>query len=199
MDNTINILTFNRDDINAAIQKLVRAQKNASRAVETVLVMAVWDSVVNESAETANGLIDALRKSTKRDGIVAFLEQFGQLAMTKGKRGFVHFALGAQSAITWDAEYVDLVQEEAQNWESFKPASKVQDDIDVVKLVEGIVKKVNKAKENGDTVLNADLAEYLGALLAQYTAKAALAKAAATVVAQEVREAEGSAILSLVG
>lgn len=185
---------FERGVINDAIAKIVKAGKAQTRAIETVLVMAVYDSIVHQSPETANALIGALRMSTRKDGIIAFLEKFGQLFNKGGKTGFVHFALGSQAHLLWDAEYVDRVQEEAQSWESFKPPTKVADDLDVVKLVEGVIKKTEK---DGIKVVDADLVPYLKALLAQYVSRKALANAAATSMAHEVRAAEASSLVEL--
>ena len=176
------VTSFTPEVITAAIKKIVTASKSASRAIETVLVMAVYDSVVNQSAETANALIGALRVSTKKDGIVAFLHKFGQLYDKGGKTGFVHFALGQQAHIVWDAEYVDLVQEEAQNWESYKLAP-AETEFDVVKAVEAIIKKAGK---DGAKVLDAALVPYLSALLAQYNSKKALDKAAESAKVAEL-------------
>jgi hypothetical protein len=183
------VTTFTPEQITAAVKKLASAGKSLSRSVETVLVMAVYDSIVNQSAETANALIGALRKSTKRQGIVHFLEKFGQLYERGGKVGFVHFALGAQASLAWTPEYVETVQEEAQGWEDYKPEPAAKDDLDVVKLIEAVAAKIAKAKKNGETIINAELAEYIPALLAQYTAKMALAKAAEVTPAPAPTEA----------
>lgn len=171
------VLSFTTEEIAAACKKIVTASKSASRAIETVLVMAVYDSIVNKSAVVANTLVGSLRQSMKQDAIVAFLEKFGQLYDRGGKARFAHFALGAQARVVWDADYVALVQEEARNWESFKADPK--DSVyDVVKAVEAIIKKADKADEAH--VTDKALAEYLKALLAQYTSKKALAAAQAT-------------------
>jgi hypothetical protein len=172
----MSVKTFTVEETTAAIKALVSAGKNLSRKIETVLVMAVFDSVVNSSPLVANALVGALRASTKRAGIIAFLETYGQLYNKGGKTGFVHFALGKQASIKWTEDYVNLVQEEAQSWESMKPEVEAA-ELDVVKLVESIIKRSTK---EGATVVNADLVPRLTALLAQYTSKKAIEAAQAT-------------------
>lgn len=170
---TVAPLSFTADEVSAAIKRLNTAGRSLSRAVQHVLVMAVFDSIVNESPATANALMATLRKSTKSAGIKAFLEEFGQLYDKGGKTGFVHFNLGAQASLAWTKDYVNTVQEAAEDWESFKPATEAK-EIDVVKMVEGVIKKSTK---DGAKVAHADLANLLQALLAQYTAAEALKKA----------------------
>jgi hypothetical protein len=173
---TDHVVTFTADEIAAAVKSLLKSQKNAARAVESLLVMAVFDSIVNKSPATANALIGSLRTSTKQTGIVAFLEKFGQLYDKGGKGRFVHFALGAQERLVWDADYVAFVKDEAMSWESFKPATE-EEAVDVVKMVEAVIAKANKAKAKGRAVIDAELAELLGALVAQYTSRKAISKA----------------------
>jgi hypothetical protein len=166
-------LSFTTEQMQEAVKKLIRAGKALGRSVETCLVMAVYDSIANKSPVVANALIGALRTSTKKQGIVAFLEKFGQLYDRNGK--FVHFALGTQENLAWDADYSHLVQEEAESWESFKPAPK-SEPIDMVKGLEALIKRGQK---EGAEVIDADLIPYMQALLAQYAAKKALDKAKA--------------------
>ncbi len=188
-----NAITFTPEAIAAAVKRIVTASKSASRAIETVLVMAVYDSIVNKSPDTANALVGALRASTKQQGIVAFLEKFGQLYDRGGKKRFAHFALGAQAALTWDSDYADQVQEEAQNWESFKPATE-KAELDVLKAVEKIIKA---SKADDAKVVDGELVPYLVPHAAQYSAAKALnaaqesAKAAtASQASVEVKIAE---------
>jgi hypothetical protein len=184
---------FTATEMDAAVKKLLKAGVQMTRGVEQCLVMAVYDSIVNESANMANALIGALRVSTKRDGIIAFLHQFGQLHHKGGKKGFVHFALGTQQKLAWTKDYVETVKDAAMTWEAFKPAAPAPEAFDVVKAVESVVKKANKAnEEDGPGCVDGELVEYLSALLAQYTSKKALAKAQETAkqFAGEIRVAE---------
>lgn len=176
-------VSFAKSDIEAAIAKITRAGKSLVRGIESVLVMAVYDSIVNKSPEVANALIGALRTSTKRTGIVAFLEKFGQLADMGGKVGFVHFALGTASHLVWSKDYVDTVQEEAQSWESFKPAPPPVAALDIIVELEAILTKNAKAQKSGRVVEHAELAAYITPLIVQFKAREAM-----TVAAESSRE-----------
>lgn len=172
------VTTFTPDQITAAVKALVVAGKTLSRKVEQVLVMAVFDSIVNKSPVVANALINALRTSMKRDGIIAFLEKFGQLHNKGGKTGFVHFNLGSAARLEWDADYVAQVQEEAMGWEGYKPEPKAAEAMDVMKAVQALIAKTEK---DGVELIDGDLVPYLKALLAQYAGKKAIAAAGAAV------------------
>lgn len=172
-DTKAPVLSFTGEQMADAIKKLIRAGKSLGRSVETCLVMAVYDSIANKSPAAANALIGALRTSTKKQGIVAFLEKFGQLFDRNGK--FVHFALGSQEHLKWDAEYSTLVQEEAESWESMKPPVVAQ-ELDLVKAVESLIKR---AEKEDAIVIDAELVPYLKALLGQYAGKKAVAAAQA--------------------
>jgi hypothetical protein len=189
-------VSFSQTDIDAAVAKLAKSAKTFARNVETVLVMAVYDSIVNSSPAVANALIGALRASTKRQGIVAFLEKHGQLFNKEGKVGFVHFALGAQGRLAWTKDYVELVQEEAQGWESFKPVPPAAPPLDMVAEIQKLVKRHDAAAKNGTAIVDAELAPYLSALLGQYAGRKAVATAqstAAPVHAEQVAEAREAA------
>jgi regulator of protease activity HflC (stomatin/prohibitin superfamily) len=187
-------ITFSTADIDAAVKRLTSAGKQISRAVEKLLVMAVYDSIVNKSDETANALIGALRASTKKDGIIAFLEKHGQLYNKGGKTGFVHFALGSQARLTWTPDYVEMVQDAAEAWETFKPAAEVK-PFDVVKAVESVIKSAGK---DGIEVVDAELVPRLKALLAQYNAAKVLAQAAATAAEATAQHKDAARTIEMV-
>lgn len=170
-------VAFDQAGIDKAVAVVAKAGKAMSRGIETVLVMAVYDSIVNKSAAVANSLVNVLRSSTKKDGIKAFLEAYGQLYDKGGKTGFVHFASGSAARLSWSKGYVDLVQEAAIDWEAFKAAPEAK-DFDVVKALELIVTKSNK----DGVVIHKALAAYITPLIAQYMARIALEAAQAKVV-----------------
>jgi len=177
----ISPVKFTDAEITEAIALIRKSGQQFARGVESLLVMSVYDSIINESSVVANALIGALRKSTKQQGIVAFLEKFGKLYDKGGRTGFVFFNLGAQASLAWTPDYVAAVKEAAMDWESFKPAPAAP-ELDVVKALESIVTKSGK---EGCVVTHADLVPYISALIAQYTAKAALeaAQASAAIAA----------------
>lgn len=177
----VQVVSFDAETIAKAVKQLARAGVGLTRAVERVLVMAVYDSIVNKSPDTANALVGALRKSTKATAIGRFLVAFGQLHKPEGERKYVHFAQGAAGRLVWDREYVETVQDAATAWESFKPDAESK-PVDMVKGVENLIAR---GKREGATIMHADLVPYLEALLAQFTSRKALEAARASAAAVE--------------
>lgn len=167
-------VAFTQTQIDASIAKIVKAGKSMVRGIEQVLVMAVYDSIVNDSAAVANALIFALRASTKKTGVITFLEQYGKLADMGGKIGFVFTNVGSNSKLEWSADYVEMVQEEAQSWESYKPAPAPVADLDIIAELEAILTKNAKAQKSGRLVVHAELATYITPLIVQFKAREAM-------------------------
>lgn len=183
MSHDVQTPQFDQATIDAMLKKLTRAGVGLTRAVETGLVMAVYDSIVNKSATTANAIIAALRKSTKQTAILRFLAHFGQLHKPEGERHFIHFAIGAAERLEWTPEYVETVQDAASSWESYKPDDVAIKPVDMVKGVENLIAR---GKKEGAKVTDAELVPYLEAVLAQYTSRKALQAAQASAAAEEL-------------
>ena len=176
MTEAVKSPSFSIKEINSAIDALVKAQARASDCVGKVLVMAVYASIqgiqtgpVPDHVGVANSLLKVLRKSTKKDAIIAFLEHFGQLYCNKAGE-FEHFKLGTQAALEWTPEYVETVKLAATNWESFK-AKPVPTDLDVEERVMKLIKDVAKQQKDGKTVKHAKLVAKLVNALATYHAE----------------------------
>lgn len=170
-------LKFDASEIADAVAMIVKNGKAMVRGIESVLVMAVYDSIVNESPAVANALMKSLRVSTKKNAIVAFLHNYGKLYAKTDK--FVFFGLGAQAKLEWTTEFVAELKEAAMDWESFK-VDVEPDAYDVIKAVESVLKKFDSAKKNAAPTTSDTLAPYLRALLAQYCAQEALKAAQAS-------------------
>ena len=182
---TKSTLSFTETEVASAVDKIIKAGKSMVRGVEELLVMAVYDSIENKSPKVANALVKALRKSTKRDAVVGFLQQYGMLYCKSGV--FTHFALGSQGNLQWTSAYVSEVKDAAEGWESFK-ADSVPQAYDVLKSVESIMKKFDAAKKNSGPTLHDGFVPYLQAALAAFTSAEALKAAGASskaVVAPE--------------
>jgi len=173
---------YTPEQINSLILAVAKAGSDVRKAVAKALLAACWDGNVNGSAKVANALVSALRKSTKKTGVVAFLERFGAMFDSKGT-----MIVFPDARVEWTAEFAELVRDESIDWESYKSAPKAT-DYDVVKAVEGVIKSGTKANEKGQCI-DHELVEYLQALLAQYTAGKALAKAKASADVVEIVEA----------
>lgn len=166
------LTTFTLEQINTAVEQLVKNQHRAAQSVATLLTMAVYGSIVGVAGShvsVANTIIKVLRKSTKRDAIVAFLEHYGQLAFVD--QTFQHFTVTeAAKALKWTKEYVELVKLAANDWESFrKPA--VEQELDIEAAVQMLLTKSAKAQKNNKVVKNAELNAFLVDALARYHAK----------------------------
>lgn len=167
---------FSIEDINRAVDRLVKAQARASDEVGKVLVMAVYASIVGiEGSYTgvANTLLKVLRKSTKRDAIVAFLETYGKLGMTKAGV-FDYFNVGEASALAWTKEYVAKVKLAAHTWESFKSAP-VPQELDIETAVQNLITKAAKAQKGNKPVKHEKLIALLVGAMAKYHAEDAAA------------------------
>lgn len=178
-------MNYSQTQIAAAIAGVKTAGKTLRRAVEKALVCAVYDALANGSADTANALVKATPKSTKKDGIVGFLEQYAKLAYVSG--AFAVFNNPDVPPLDWDEDYSDEVRNAAEDWEDFKPTRTVA-KFDAVKALESAIKSGRKA---GANAIHADLIDAMAALLAEYTARCALEtiNAAAAVRSAELTEA----------
>ena len=147
MDST----TFTVEQINRAIEAMVKAQAKAVQSVEPVIVMALWDSNVNESADVANMLVNNLRKGLKKQAIVDLLQSFGNLAYISGSFKFFEANKG------WGADEVKAIKAAAKDWESFKPKAKVVESLDVAEAIDALARKIEKAKKDGIKIVGEDL------------------------------------------
>lgn len=172
---------FTLEEINRAVDALVKAQARASDSVGKVLVMAVYASIVGVTAGQskdfvgiANTLIKVLRKSTKKDAIVAFLQTYGKLNYSKDAGGvFKHFDLGSAAGLAWTKEYVAVVKLAAASWESFK-AEPASVELDVEAKVQAIITAAAKAQKANKPVKNEKLINGLVEALAKYHAATAV-------------------------
>lgn len=163
---------FTVSDVNKAIDTMVKAQARSAGAIGKVLVMAVYASIVGiekDHVGVANAVTKNLRKSTKQSAVIAFLEQYGQLAYLGEKKGWQHFALGTQKDLAWTKDYVETVQKAAETWESFKPEAE-ETEFDVEAKIRKIIADAAKRQKNGKPVKAADILADLPAVLAKHTA-----------------------------
>ncbi len=164
-------ISFTVADVNKAIDTLVKTQARASQSVAAVLTMSVYCSIKGiegSHVAVANTLLKVLRKSTKRDAIVAFLEHYGQLAYV-GQQ-FEHFTSNAAAkALAWTPEYVEVVKLAAGDWESFRKPT-IEAELDIEAGVQRLIDKASKAQKSGKTVKNAKLLVELQSALAKFHA-----------------------------
>lgn len=159
---------FTIEEFNKSVASIARAQAKASKEIGSCILMALYFANSKEKdAGAANALVNCLRTSTKQAGIIALLEEFGNLAYTKiGKKaGFQWFDADQE----WNPEYVKELREICAGWEAYKPA-KEDTALDVAKAVESLLKRADSAKKNQKEVVGAALLEGMSKLLAKYNA-----------------------------
>lgn len=158
---------FTIEEFNKSIASITRAQARASKEIGGAILMALYFANEQKDAGAANALVNCLRTSTKQAGIIALLEEFGNLAYTKiGKKaGFEWFDAHHE----WNPENVKDLREVCAGWESYKPA-KEETALDVAKAVESLLKRADSAKKNNKEVVGAALLEGMSKLLAKYHA-----------------------------
>lgn len=159
---------FTIEEFNKSIAAISKAQAKAAKEIGSCILMALYFANSKEKdAGAANALIACVRESTKKTGIIALLEEFGNLAYTKiGKKpGFQYFDAHNE----WNHECVKELRDICSTWETFKPA-KEDTALDVAKSIEALIKRADSAKKNNKEVVGAALLEGMSKLLAKYNA-----------------------------
>lgn len=160
---------FTLEQFNAAIEALSRGQARVAKAVGQAILMALYFANAKGDPGAANALIGCLRKSTKKDGIIALLETHGNLCYAKiGKKDPGFMAYDNKQA--WTPDAVKVLRGVCAGWEDFKPVSSGPDSIDVIDKVTKLVKSVKDALKDQKTVKHAELIDAVNAALATYTA-----------------------------
>lgn len=156
---------FTIEEFNKSIASIAKAQARAAKEIGGAILMALYFANAQKDAGAATALVNCLRTSTKQSGIIALLEEFGNLAFTKiGKKpGFQWFDAGQE----WNPEAVKDLRDICADWESYKPA-KEETALDVAKAVESLIKRADSAKKNQKEVVGAALLEGMALLLAKY-------------------------------
>ena len=164
MDQTI----FTLADFNKEIESLVRSQARSAKAVGGLLLKALYFSIVEKDAGAANALINGLRKSTKQSGIIALLQEYGNLAWMKSakKPQFEFFEADNE----WTTDYVAGMREVCADWESFKPAAEKATEFDIIAALEALQKKVIAAKGKNLNIKGEPAMEAINLLVAKYHA-----------------------------
>jgi hypothetical protein len=151
------------EQFNTTIGEIARAQARATKGIGKALVMCVYGSIVLKDAGMTEGLLKCLRKSTKQQGIKAFIEHFGNVAFTS--KGVQYFDAKRE----WTEEFKTEVIKASLAWEEFKPETEVE-ALDVEAKLMAIVKATTSANKNGREVKHAQLVERITQMLAEYHA-----------------------------
>lgn len=152
------------EQFNTTIGEIARAQARATKGIGKALVMCVYGSIVLKDVGMTTALLKCLRKSTKQTGIKAFIEHYGNVAMTS--KGAEYFDAKKE----WSKEYKEEVIKASLTWEEFKPETVVE-AFDVEAKLMAIVSTSAKATKNGREVKHLALVAQITDLLAQYHAQ----------------------------
>ena len=161
---------FTLEQFNIAVTKMAKAQESSVKAVGNVILMALYFANAKADAGAANALIKNLRKSTKQQGIIALLEENGNLAWMKTAKQ-PHFEVFAADH-EWTPETVKALRVICEDWESYKPTPEAKTEYDLVKVLRDALKKADKAQEDHMKVNGDVLVEDLRKLVAAFGAKA---------------------------
>jgi len=149
------------------IKEIAKSQDKGHRAIAKALIMCCWASIVQKSPIPANELVKALRKSTKKIGVVTFLEFHGHLVWQGEKKGFVYFKAPNQG--DW-SEVKDEIIKMAGKWEDYRPAPTEKDNtIDVLIKIDKLIDSVQKAKDRGAQVEHVELLALVQRAVSEYT------------------------------
>lgn len=122
----------------SALNDLIVGIRNAltktAGMIQAAAVQAVFYSVVDSNITPAQQLYDALGSESRKDALLAFLEQFGNMAWSKTEKKIVFFdrekITGPTTKLEWTPEYADKVA--GAPWSAAKaaPAPKSMYDCD---------------------------------------------------------------------
>jgi hypothetical protein len=134
---------FTIEQINRAVEAMVKAQDRAVKAVAQVIVMALWAANVNKDPAVANTLIANMRKGLKKQAVVDLLQACGNLAYVSGTFQFFDAKRG------WSAEEVKVCKAAAAAWETFKAKAPEVKEVDAVAELETLLEKLTKKAKDG--------------------------------------------------
>lgn len=150
----------------------------SSTMIQAVAVQAVFYSVVDSNITPAQQLYDALGSESRKDALLAFLEQFGNMAWSKTEKKIVFFdrekILGKEKALSWTEEYAAKVA--GAPWSAAKAPPAEKSMYDCEDAVKTFIRQMEKAIVKGgakntnfyDVIVAAYNSEQLGLKDATY-------------------------------
>ena len=147
-------------ELSKLIAGIGRAGKKLDALIHTAAVHAIGYSVVHSDIRYANQLLSNLPEGARRMAFVDFMERFGCIAYMTTEKQFKFFKV---DNITFDADAL----EQGKKWYEFKKEN-VTSMYDVSKLVEAMIRKIERGIEKGMTIEHAALLDDMKITLAQY-------------------------------
>jgi len=133
---------------------IARIKRDADKFVvdvQAAAIQAVYHSVKSSNITPSQQLYDALNTAHRKDSLLAYLENFGNVAWSKTEKKIVFFdrekILGKDKAIAWTDEYAEKVA--ANKWDQAKPAPAPKSIYDCEEEVKRFIKSMEKAIVKG--------------------------------------------------
>lgn len=171
---------FSREAFAATLKQITTAGQRYTTGIGKALLSVLYFNIVEGDVGPANELITALRKSTKRTGIVALLEEHGNMAFTatnpSGKDYKEPKFQLFDAMQTWMPEDVKELRAVCDNWEAYKPAPKDK-GLDLLESLNKLIKSAEKRVENKQGVENVAMLALIKGIVAQHSSASALATA----------------------
>jgi hypothetical protein len=163
-------MEFTIEQLNETIAQISRSQAAANKGIGKALLMCLYFANVKSDAGAANALVNCLRKSTKQQGIVALLEDLGNLAFMKSaKKPTFEFFDAGHNAESF-AACVKEARELCADWESYKPTPVKLDVLDIIAALESLQKKVKKAQADHVELVGAEALDAINLIVATFNA-----------------------------
>ena len=153
--------------LSATIDGIAKSAGKLRDIVQKAAVNVIYQSLKHRNVTPANQLFTATAKGLRRDALVRFLEQNGNLAFIKAEKGFKFYEAFESMSDDELAEYCDELMTIA--WEEAKP-EKIDSIFDVAEMVEKVIKKAEKAAKDAQKVEHAELLGELKGLMRKFNA-----------------------------
>ena len=168
MTTKVKFVALTGAEYTASIKKLAASIDKVSNVIQVLAVNAIRFSIVDRNTTPATQLYVATAKGMRRDAIVRFLEQNGNLRWSKEKSAFEFMELRKTAEWTDDL----AVQLLGTSWQSAKAEKAPESLYDVEAAVEKFLQQIDARIAAKKPVEHADLAARLKQTVAQYHAEA---------------------------
>lgn len=150
----------NAQELGKLITAIGKLGKKTDAMIHEAAVHAVGYSVEHNDIRFANQLLSNLPEGARRAAFVAYMENYGQLAYMTTEKQFKFFAVK-------DIKFDAFALLEGKKWHEFKKEN-VTSMYDVAKLVDALIRKIEKGIEKGMTIEHAALLDDIKIASAQY-------------------------------
>ena len=148
------------NELSKLITAIGRIGKKTDAMIQTAATHAIGYSIEHGDIRFANQLLSNLSEGTRRAAFVAFMEHYGCVAYMSTEKQFKFFK---RDNLTFNADEI----ESGKQWHAFKTENIVS-MYDVAKMVDSLVRKIEKGIEKGMKIENAALLDDIKIVSAQF-------------------------------